>query len=155
MLSDSSKSAFKMASDDPPKKLLKITKKTWNCPSSLAISEALTINPTNFLRPPFNSQFFLSFNFYLSHKTPGGLKFKKLKKIKIHIFFFFNKRISKPSLKSEKETIFPAQSTGLARRRPPPEISARWRCVPLIRKITAHYNSQFCVSLHYRFHWEA
>ena len=58
------------------------------------------------------------------------------------IFFFFNKTISKPSLKSEKETISPAQSTGLRWRRPPPEIAARWRCVPLIKKMTAHYNSQ-------------
>ena len=64
MLSDLSKIAFKMALEDPQK----------NCPASLAISEALTINPTNFLRPPFNSQFFLSFNFYFGHKTPGGLK---------------------------------------------------------------------------------
>ena len=74
MLSDSSKSALKMASEDPQKILLKSTKKTWNCPASLGIFEALTINPTNFLRPPVNSQFFLSFNFYFGHKTPGGLK---------------------------------------------------------------------------------
>ena len=51
--------------------------------------------------------------------------------------------ISKASLKSKKETIFPAQSTGLGWRRPPPKIAARWRCVPLIKKVTAHYNSQF------------
>ena len=63
--------------------------------------------------------------------------------------------IFKTSLKSEKETISPAQSTGLGWRRPPPEIAARWRCVPLIKKMTAHYNSQFCVSFHYCFHWEA
>ena len=31
----------------------------------------------------------------------------------------------------------------------------RWRCVPLIKKMTAHYNSQFCVTFHYCFHWEA
>ena len=74
MLSDLSKSAFKMASEDPQKNIAKKYKKTWNCPASLAISEALTINPTNFLRPPFNSQFFLSFNFYFRHKTSGGLK---------------------------------------------------------------------------------
>ena len=41
---------------------------------TLAISEDLNINPINFLRPPFNSQFCISFNFYFSHKTPGGLK---------------------------------------------------------------------------------
>jgi hypothetical protein len=57
MLSDSSKSACKMASEDPQKNIAKKYKKTSNCPASLAISEALTINPTNFLRPPFNSQF--------------------------------------------------------------------------------------------------
>ena len=74
MLSDSSENALKIASEDPQKNIAKNYKKKLNCPASLAISEALTINPTNFLRPPFNSQFFLSFNFYFSHKTPGGLK---------------------------------------------------------------------------------
>ena len=64
MLSDSSKSAFKMALEDPQKNIIKKYKKTWNFPASLAISEDLTINPTNLLRPPFNSQFFLSFNIY-------------------------------------------------------------------------------------------
>ena len=63
--------------------------------------------------------------------------------------------ISKTSLKSEKETISPAQSTGLGWRLPPPEIAARWRCVPLIKNMTAHYNSQFCVSFHYCIDWEA
>ena len=66
-----------------------------------------------------------------------------------------NNRISKPSLKSEKETISPAQSTALGWRRPLPEIAARWRCVPLIKKMTAHYDSQFCVRFNYGFHWEA
>ena len=74
MLSDSWKNAYKMALEDHKKNIAKKYKKTWNCPTSLAISEALTINPTNVLRPPFNSQFFLSFNFYFGHKTPGGLK---------------------------------------------------------------------------------
>ena len=75
MRSDSSKSAYKMPSEDPQKILLhKKYKKHEICPASLAISEALTVNPTNFLRPPLISQFFLSFNFYFSHKTPGGLK---------------------------------------------------------------------------------
>ena len=49
--------------------------KTWNCPDSLAISKAWTIHLNNFLRTPFNSQFYLSFYFYFSHKTPSGLKF--------------------------------------------------------------------------------
>ena len=74
MLSDSWKSAFKMASENPQKNITKKYEKTWNFPASLAISEALTIHPTNFLRPLFDSQFFLSFNFYLGHKTPRGLK---------------------------------------------------------------------------------
>ena len=74
MLSDLPKSAYKMESDDPQKNIAKKYKKTWNCPASLAISEALTINPTNSLRPLFNSQFVLSFYFYFSHKIPGGLK---------------------------------------------------------------------------------
>ena len=47
------------------------------------------------------------------------------------------------------------QSTGLLRRQPPLEIAARWRCVSVIKNMTAHYNSQFCVSFHYCFHWEA
>ena len=54
--------------------LLKSKKKNIKLSSFLAISEALTINPTKFLRPPFNSKFFLSFNFHFGHKTPGGLK---------------------------------------------------------------------------------
>ena len=74
MLLNSSKSAFKMALEDPQKNIAKKYKKTWNCPASLAISEALTINPTNFLRPPFNSQFLLSLNFYFGHKTPCCLE---------------------------------------------------------------------------------
>ena len=91
MLSDLLKSAFKMASKDHKKILLKSSKNIklsgffrlkleltpWSHACSdldLAISQALTINPTNFLRPPSDSQFFLSFNFYFGHKTPGGLK---------------------------------------------------------------------------------
>ena len=52
MLSDLSQNALKMASEDTQKNIAKKYKKTWNCPASLAISEALTINPTNFLRSP-------------------------------------------------------------------------------------------------------
>ena len=74
MFSDSSKSAFNMALEDPQKNIAKRYKKKWNCPASLVITDAFTINPTNFLRPPFDSQFFLSFNFYFGHKTPGGLR---------------------------------------------------------------------------------
>ena len=51
MLSDSWKSAFEMALEDPQKNIAKKHKKTWNCGASLAISEALTIHPTNFFRP--------------------------------------------------------------------------------------------------------
>ena len=74
MLSDSLKSALKWPGKTLKKILLKSTKKHENGPASLAISEALTIQPTNFLRPLFNSQFFLSLNFYFVHKTPRGLK---------------------------------------------------------------------------------
>ena len=56
-----------------------LLKSTKNNPK--AISEALTINRTNFLRPPFISQFFMSFNFYFGHKTPGGLKHEKIRPI--------------------------------------------------------------------------
>ena len=54
MLSDSSKSAFKMVSEDPQNNIAKKYKQHETF-ASLAISEALTINPTNFLRAPFNS----------------------------------------------------------------------------------------------------
>ena len=70
-----------------------------------------------------------------------------MKKKKIDFFKFLIKRISNPSLKSEKETISPAQSMGLGWRRPPPEIAAGWRFVPLIKKMTGHYNSQFFCQL--------
>ena len=73
MLSDSWKTAFKMALENPQQNIAQ-KYKTWNCPASLAISEALIIHPTNFLRPLFNSQFFLTFNFYFGHKKPRGLK---------------------------------------------------------------------------------
>ena len=63
-----------MASEAPQKNIAKKYENTWNCPASLTISEALTIYPTNFLRPLFNSQFSLTFTFYFGHKTPHGLK---------------------------------------------------------------------------------
>ena len=44
-----------------------------------------------------------------------------------------------------------AQSTGMQRRRPPPETAARWRCVIFINNLTAHYKSQFCSSFHFCF----
>ena len=47
------------------------------------------------------------------------------------------------------------QLTEQRRRRPPPETAARWRCVPLSNNLTAHFNSQFGVSFHFCFHWEA
>ena len=46
MLSDSWTSAFKMAWEDPQKNIDRKYKKTGNCPASLAISEALTIQHT-------------------------------------------------------------------------------------------------------------
>ena len=58
----------------PSKNIAKKYEKHENCPASLAISDALTIYATNFLRPLFNSNFFLSFNFYFGPKTPSGLK---------------------------------------------------------------------------------
>ena len=50
--------------------------------------------------------------------------------------------------------LFETQLTGLRRQQPPPEIAARLRCVPLIEKMTAHYDSQFGVSFSYWFYWE-
>ena len=61
------KIAFKMALEDPQLNIAKKYEKTWNCPTSLAFSEALTIDPTYFLRPPFNTQFFLTFYFDFGH----------------------------------------------------------------------------------------
>ena len=48
-----------------------------------------------------------------------------------------------------------AQSTGLRLGRPPPETAASWRCGPLINNLTAHLNSQFCVSFHFCFDCKA
>ena len=81
MLSDFRKSAFKMASGNPQKNIAKKYEKTWNCPASLSISEALTIQPTNFLNPLFDSQFFLSFTFHFGHKTLRALKHEKTRSI--------------------------------------------------------------------------
>ena len=61
MPSDSWKSAFKMALEDPQKILLKSTKNM------------------NFLKPLFDIQFFLSFNFHFGHKTPYGQKHGKIR----------------------------------------------------------------------------
>ena len=46
MLSYLSKSAFKIALEEPQKNIAKSTKN--NCPAFLSISEALTINPPTF-----------------------------------------------------------------------------------------------------------
>ena len=48
-----------------------------------------------------------------------------------------------------------AQSIGLVQRPPPPDKTARWRCRPLNKNMTAHYNSQFCVGFHNCFLWKA
>ena len=42
-------------------------------------------------------------------------------------------------------------STGLLRRRLPPKIAARWRYRLPIENLTAHYNTQFCVSFNFWF----
>ena len=69
MLSDSWNSVFKMALKDPQKNIANKYKKYEIVRLLLQFPR-----PTNFLRPLFDSQFFLSFNFYFSHKTPRGLK---------------------------------------------------------------------------------
>ena len=46
-------------------------------------------------------------------------------------------------------------STGLPRRPSPPKIASRWRYSLPIENLTAHYNSQFCVSFHFCFCREA
>ena len=82
-----------------------------------------------------------------------------MKKSKIRFFIsFLIAKIHKQVGKLERTLFFQlseTQFTGLHRRQPPPEIAAKWHCVPLIKNMTAHYNSQFCVSFHYCFHWEA
>ena len=44
---------------------------------------------------------------------------------------------------------------GLRRRWPSAETDARWRCVLLIINLTAHYDSQFCVSFNFCFDQES
>ena len=73
MFSDLSKSALKMASEDPQKS--KKVRKTLNCPASLAISEALTMNPSIFKMPlvlvsktPPDFHFYLFIYFFLTWK---------------------------------------------------------------------------------------
>ena len=48
-----------------------------------------------------------------------------------------------------------AQSTGLGQRGRRLGIAAKWRCVFLMKNVIPYYKSQFCVSFHYCFHWEA
>ena len=57
-----------------PKTYYKKVQKTWNCQNLLVVSKALTVYPTKILRPLFDSQFVLSFNFYFGHKTDQGLE---------------------------------------------------------------------------------
>ena len=47
---------------------------------------------------------------------------------------------------------FADQSSGLRQRRPLAETAARWRCELLIKNLTAHYDSQFCVSFNFDFY---
>ena len=68
--------------------------------------------------------------------------------------FFFDRKIHKQVGKLRRR-LSETQFTGLWREWPPLEIAARWRCVPLIKNMTAHYDSQFCVSFCYCFHCEA
>ena len=126
-------------------------------------------------------QFFSCLNFSFGHKTPRGLNqaqtfcthfwdrkqlFELLesrqnsrlsKKLKFYFFDFFKRKIHKQVRKLRTRLFLHQSETqfrGLRRRRLRPEIAARWRCLSLIKKMTAHYNSQFFVSLHYCFHWE-
>ena len=63
-----------MASGDPPKNIAKKYKKNMKLSGFFSNLRGLNYQSYQFLRPPFNSQFFLSFYFYFGHKTPGGLK---------------------------------------------------------------------------------
>ena len=63
MLSDSSKSAFKMASED---------KKNMKLSGFFSNLWGLNYQSYQLFEATFLS--FLSFNFYFGHKTPGGLK---------------------------------------------------------------------------------
>ena len=74
MFSDLWKSTLKMASEDSQKNIATKVQKNMKLSGFLAISKVLTTHRTNFLRLFFNSQFFLSFNFYFGHKTTCDLK---------------------------------------------------------------------------------
>ena len=90
--------------------------------------------------------------------TPAGTLVDRIQDTKgkkldfILLLFFDKKKIHKQVGKLEAIKMADAQSTGHG---PLLEITARWRCRPLIKNMTAHYNSQFCVSFHHCFHWEA
>ena len=74
------------------------------------------------------------------------------KKIIIRFVVFFLKKKHK-LVGSVRRRLFlqlsEAQSTGVRWRQPPLETAARWRYEPIIKNLTAPYNSQFFVS------WEA
>ena len=75
-----------------------------------------------------------------------------MKKLNYLFFLFVDRKIHKQVGKLRRRLFLQlseTQFTGLRRRRPLPEIAPRWRWVPLIKKMTEHYNSQFCVSFHY------
>ena len=73
------------------------------------------------------------------------LNWFKVEKFTILLHFFFDTKIHKQVEKLRRRPFLQlseTQFTGLQQRRPPPEIAARWRCIPLIKKMRAHYNSQ-------------
>ena len=87
MLSGSGTRAFKIAFEDPQKILWKSTK-TWNCLAYLAISEALTIHPTNFFKQLFNSPFFLSLIYMSVTRHPVVWKHEKIRPVRLSVRLF-------------------------------------------------------------------
>ena len=86
------------------------------------------------------------------------LKIAKMKDYekKSNLIFFFDRNIH-TQVGMIRRRLFlqqsEAQSTSLWRGRALPEMAARCRCVLLINNLTAHYNSQFCVSFHFCLFW--
>ena len=115
-------------------------------PKPLANSEAQTSHPRQFLRPCFDGQFSSIFHCCCDQKQSAVCKFQSV------WFQDFKHILHTRRLFLQ---LSEAQSTVLRQRRPPPKTAARWCCIPPIKKLTAHYNSQCVVSALILFYSEA
>ena len=97
--------------------------KTRICPTSLEYSVDKTSHPTKHLRPRFNHQFCLGLIFCIDFETPGYIEIcLKVAIFRLRIFLLLSE----------------AKWTGLWRRRPTTELSARWRTGASIKNLRAH-----------------